>query len=388
LLVSSVLYWVSAGFAIERSGERVPLLGVILAFGVLFRLTVLLAPPALSHDLYRYQWEGQVQSLGLNPYAVTPERIPSPLPIPAPNVPAGYGPLWELVEKLAFQMLPSGIFWWKLPACLADLAILPALLGLLRSYGVPASRLIWYAWCPLPLVEFWSSGHNDSWVVLCLVLALWGAKRDRWTAAFAALTCAALVKYWPLLLFPAFLLSKPPAIRRWQWLVGPAIAAPFVVLYWGFPVGNIRYLSGFLGGWRNNDSLFGGLLWLTGSGDHAGYMVMALLVLISVAVVRLKLEQAVQTVVVALILLASSIHPWYLTWLLPVLVLHPWRPLVAFVGLCPVFYTVLIDYRATGAWQGVRPERWFVYAPVFVLMAIGLFEHGYRPLRTPNKRSP
>lgn len=48
----------------------------VLVFGflsaLLFRVTLLVAPPSLSDDIYRYLWDSRVQLHGINPYAYPP----------------------------------------------------------------------------------------------------------------------------------------------------------------------------------------------------------------------------------------------------------------------------------------------------------------------------
>ena len=41
-------------------------LGIFLG-GLVFRLTLVGVTPALSHDIHRYLWDGQVQQAGINP---------------------------------------------------------------------------------------------------------------------------------------------------------------------------------------------------------------------------------------------------------------------------------------------------------------------------------
>ncbi len=40
---------------------------------VFFRITLFTAEPSLSDDIYRYLWDGKVQSNGLNPYLYPPD---------------------------------------------------------------------------------------------------------------------------------------------------------------------------------------------------------------------------------------------------------------------------------------------------------------------------
>ena len=90
---------------------------------------------------------------------------------------------------------------------------------------------------------------------------------DKTVRATSALALAAAAKIWPLLLFPIFL-GWPP--RRWRQIliaipILAALAFPYLTptLRWSGIDENLRFMSGFLGGWRNNDSLFGALLWIS-----------------------------------------------------------------------------------------------------------------------------
>src|SRR5439155_15639862 len=52
------------------------------------------------------------------------------------------------------------------------------LLSLLASAGLPAVRIIVYAWHPLPVWEFAGSGHIDAAIVAFATLALWSRRRS------------------------------------------------------------------------------------------------------------------------------------------------------------------------------------------------------------------
>ena len=45
---------------------------MILLFAALFRITLLVSPPMFSDDLYRYVWDGRIQSNGINPFKYPP----------------------------------------------------------------------------------------------------------------------------------------------------------------------------------------------------------------------------------------------------------------------------------------------------------------------------
>lgn len=387
LLLAFSLYIVSLYLALEISGacfRRV--FALMFAAALVFRLTAWPLTPELSDDLYRYRWEGMLQAHGGNPYQSRPvdpaweslrdETYPR---ISGRDFKAGYGPLIELIEWGTYRMAAAftsdpwrQAFWFKLPAALFDLGIIAALAALLRAKGLPAHRVLVYAWSPLAVFEFWASGHNDSVAVFFLVLALWLAARLRWTWAFAALTLAAGAKIWPLILFPPFIGWKAWRPLRWrQASIAVPIAAALVLPYWSDVTENVRFMSGFLGGWRNNDSLYGLLLYLTGDQYPAKYAAFAIVIVAALAVtaLALPLERAALWTIAIMLAVSANCHPWYLTWLLPLLAFYPAPALLVWTGLAPLAYRVVIGWTLLGEWNGSTPWRWLIYVPVYGLLA-------------------
>ena len=154
-------------------------------------------------------------------------------------------------------------------------------------------------------------------------------------------------------------------------------AAPYVTPELTQATENAQFMSGFVGGWRNNDSLFGILLYLAG-GDlyNAKYAAFAV---IAAAWVWLSLrdwplERVALWGIVILLLVSANCHPWYLTWFLPLLAVYPYPSLVLWVSVVPLAYSVRIAWDAEGVWQGSTPERWWIYGPVLALHDMGHLE--------------
>jgi len=341
---------------------------LIVIFGLGLRLLAFPFAPALSDDPYRYHWEGWAQAQGMNPYVTAPGKGAGRVPVPEAT--AGYGPVVELLEHANYRVAAAlsadagtQVFWMKLHAVVFELATLALL------YPLPAAQLATYAWCPFPIVEFWWNGHNDAVAVFFVVAALGLAEKSRWTAAFAVLGLATGSKWWPALLLPAFLARRrhPRAISAFAAaLVVPAL--PYVTREFAPIVENARLMSGFLGGWRNNDSVFGAILWLAGGDVYtAKYVAAGAIVLAAVAAARLPLYRAALAAITALLLLSANCHPWYLTWFVPLLAFVPSTPHWLWLGLMPICYIALPGWWFLQSWRGSRPERWLVYAPVFLL---------------------
>ncbi len=387
-LISCWLLWDSApGKSVppNSDGGRLRLRWIILA-SLAFRITVWPLYPALSDDPFRYRWEGKLQSAGGNPYEARP-RDPewaglrdSAFPqVVGKDFKAVYGPLLELLERATYIVVSrfeadprSQVFWFKVPSAFFDLGILAALSMLLKAQGLRAELLLVYAWSPLPIIEFWATGHNDSVEILFVLLALLAATRNRWTWAFAALSLATAAKLWPALLFPLFIgwNGKRP-VRWYQWWVALPIFSLFALPYWTNIWENARFATGFVSGWRNNDSLYGALLWAA-KGDaylakKAAFAVMAAAVA-AVTLLRWPLEKGTLAVITTILLFSSNCHPWYLTWLLPMLAFYPLPGFLLWTAVVPLAYESVIRWTALGEWEGPSELRWYAYVPVFGLL--------------------
>src|SRR5580693_8916464 len=70
LFVSAIVYLFAARLVLRQASSHSVLL--IIAVAVAMRIPPLLAPPFLSSDMYRYVWDGRVQTTGINPYRYVP----------------------------------------------------------------------------------------------------------------------------------------------------------------------------------------------------------------------------------------------------------------------------------------------------------------------------
>ena len=402
-MAAHLIYLTAVYYTLRRTtlGPAAP--SFIVLASLLFRITCLPLQPLFSDDLYRYRWEGALQVAGGNPYQVRPNdpawrHLQDELfaRVPLKEFKAGYGPLIEGTNWLAYRLTPSAdIRWSKWPWISFELFLLLALLLVLRRRGLPTQRVLLYAWCPLPIIEFWAEGHNDSLPVMLIVVSLMAS--PPWRLALILLAGGA--KLWPAILLPSVLPELFQARLRWQQRLLPAGAALALLLvslvpYWGDVSENARFLTGFLGGWRNNDSLFGFILWAArGNVYLAKYAAMALVAagVTALAWWRKPFEVRALAAIVLLLLLSANCHPWYVTWVAPFLVLCPHPALLLWLGLVPLAYEVRLAWMAFGHWEGVSPWRWAIYLPVFAVFLgktlfaarkeCSLYEQHHRSLR-------
>jgi alpha-1,6-mannosyltransferase len=363
-----------------------------LAVAALMRLAVLLAPPYLSDDINRYVWDGRVEGADINPY----RYIPADSHLAAlrdetifPNInrndyaPTIYPPVAEYIFFLGTRLSES-LTAMKGTLLAFELAGVLLLLCLLDDWRLPRERILIYAWHPLTLWEFAGSGHVDAAVVTFVALALWARRRQVAWLTGSALAAAALVKFFPAVLFPAL-------YRRWDWKMPVAAAATVIVAYVPF-IGAGSSVLGFLPGYLQEEGLQSGagfflwsLLRSVAPLEQVGpalYLGLAGAALVLLAVHSLFTAQgrylaSAMTLAVAAMVLVSPHYPWYFAWIVPLICFIP-RPSVLYLTVaCPLLYFV----PGGGDLEGARMAfEWAMYGPFAALVAFELWRQ--RPTRT------
>lgn len=352
-------------------------LPLILLFALTFRLPMVATPPALSDDIYRYLWEGYLQTEGINPYQYSPQ---SPLLAdyrdqiwPSVNnkeVPAIYPPFAQIVHALIFLGFRS-VTGFKLAFVLVEVGLVAAILALLRMRGERLSQVLVYAWNPLVVVEVAWNGHHDVLVVGLLFWALFLLQIGRALSALSFLGAAALSKLYPLILAPTFL--KGLSVRYWGWLI--AVLLVMLVPYLGAGRQILEGLSRYRDHWRFNGFLFS---WLTDRGLSQtwveGLLGAVLLLLLGLCLLGgfCRLRQLFW-LTGAVLLFSPSLYPWYLIWIIPYLCFYPNAAWLLLSGISVVSYEVLIDWAALDIWRGDPLFLKLQYYPFFgMLILIGI----------------
>lgn len=362
-------------FARNRSGSRrcVPLL-YVFAVAAASRAVLVPAVPEMSTDIYRYVWEGRVAAAGHNPFALAPDapelnhlRDGNYEKINHRHHATIYPPVSQAVFALAARLKPVPEVQ-KIFFVLFDLGAVAALMLFLRGRGLDPGASVVYAWNPLVIFETGHSGHVDSVGIFFLVLALWWLWHERRIRGFLALGVSFLCKYLAVVFVPYYLRSGKYA--RWLPVFVLAVAAGYLP-FAGAGTGLVASLRVYGTQWHFNGPAYDLLSAATGSPDWArGVLLVVLAAVVGVAALRARDVLRYGFVVVgAGLLLAPTVYPWYVSWIVPFLCFFPNRAWILFTGLVFVSYRVWDGVAAGGAWE----LPWFVlaaeYAPFYGLLA-------------------
>ena len=367
------VWWVS-------SGHPSPL-GLVLAVALLLRLPLLLSPPFLSTDVFRYVWDGRVQAAGINPYRhvpAAPELEPLRDERIYPHInrreyavtiyPPGAQGFF-----LATTRVSESVRWMKASILAFEALAIWLLLRLLRAAGRPDGEVLLYAWHPLALWELAGSGHLDAAPIALILAALLARTRGKGALTGLALAIATLFKLYPLVLFPA--LWRP---RDWRMPLAFAGTVAFGYLPYASVGADVL---GFLPGYAREEGLLSGSPYfllqiaeaLTGAPlPPVLYLVPAGLALLGLAVWVVRHGAAGDPVRACLVLglgavVAVSPHyAWYLVWLLPLAALTRCLPALLLGATSFVLYISLLwDTPGTRLWSNTG-----VYLPALALFLV------------------
>ena len=391
------LCYVIAAVAVTRT-RRLPrwaLLWIVIA-AIAMRLIGLAHTPPLSTDVWRYVWDGRVTNAGLNPYRYAPEapqvshlRNENWRHINFKQIPTIYPPAAELLFAGLARVRDSDAEAFRWSFALFDMGSVLLLIALLRRTGRRPERVIWYAWCPLPVTELTAGAHVDAFGLFLLLAALvlagrgrevsgrksgraGGGRKSGRAGSALALAVAVMSKGYAVLTIPFF-------ARRLGWRALALVALACIVLLAPFaPAGWHLFggLSAYLARWERNASLFliADRMLAHVTPDHFAVARVGSIALVLAVVVWLARRQrgdlegllaCVFAAFGAQLFIGAPTLPWYVVWLIPALC---WWSIP---GLALFSLTVSAQYYARWLYPGNGadiPLLWAGYTPVYALL--------------------
>ena len=376
-LLLSYIVWRMREKPVAGQDDRISLF-LIVAFGLIFRLTLVPHPVVGSDDIYRYVWDGRVSASGINPFAHFPND-PQLSSLATADLPAKVN---HPEMRSVYPALAQGLFWLSnrlfgdsvqgmkfLMVCL-DALTMGLLLAFLRVSKVSLLPILVYAWSPLPILYFGLDGHIDALGIPFLVLALLLLCAERPLPGAIALGVSALAKLFPLLIVP-LLLRLGKGLRR---LLLPAIPPIMVLLgclmFYEPTGGVVESLKTFGERWEFNGSIFS-IFYFLGATNETAHLICGILIVCWMAILTFLNRPFLEKVFwgfVGFILLSPVVHPWYLTWLAALLAMRWSTAVFVFLGLSTIANVVVYQYRAYGQWVDQPILLLIEYVPVAILL--------------------
>lgn len=229
----------------------------LVAIGL--RLVLLFASPELSNDFYRFIWDGELMTQGINPFAHKPnELISNPDFMGNQYMRILFHGMGELSQEhyTCYPVLNQFLFF--VPAAISDnimvnvillkVIIILADIGAIYYAKKIAEHLkvnthnIWlYALNPFVILEFSGNLHFEGVMIFFLLGATYMIMKNNWLWGAVLFGCAVQIKLIPLMLIPFFYKKL-----RWKNALGFTAMTGFVVLALGGLMLNQQFFSNMM----------------------------------------------------------------------------------------------------------------------------------------------
>ncbi|BCL82236.1 hypothetical protein ccbrp13_47010 [Ktedonobacteria bacterium brp13] len=318
-------------------------LGIIFGGALLFRILLLPLLPSLSGDVWRYLWDGRVIAHGYNPYLYAPADKTLLLLRDSVfahadwhQLPSIYPPVAEFFFVLGYLIMPTNVLGIKALFVICDLGTCAALAFLLAHKKMDPRRMIIYAWCPLPIVEFALQGHVDAVAIFFTIVSVLCASKSWrgariWTGIFLGL--ATLAKIYPIILL--LVIVRP---RDWSLLISCGLTIilgylPFMLFSNGHPLAvplsfttqallNPGILSVLIFALESTFTHTSSVnSYVTDAVDILVLLPTFLIVMIQYWHRRMRIEMALLILIGSFMATSAYVFPWYVTALIPWLTL-------------------------------------------------------------------
>ena len=427
LYTASFIAYVFAIFYVSKNVESTEqdsnsskkILWTILIFSLIFRLTLLPATP--SDDLYRYLWEGKLQLNWLNPYSHPPEsssleglRDSFFSGINHKHLTTIYPPLTLMVFAIA-DYVSHSFLSMKSAFLLFDVLTIFIIVRFLRVMGKAPINVLIYAWSPLVLISFAARGHCDSLQIFLVILTLYLFSIRKNLQSIVSIGLAAMSKF-------VFIIVAPFLIPRGKLkylAVLPLIIAILYLPYISAGKGLFSTLLHFGTQYHYNDSAHF-LIFCLSLGSPFISRIITSMIFVTVLLYLYKkhmnlvltddninpplfppLEKGevggindavlkfVFMVIGTFLILSPTVHPWYLTWIVPFLCFNNNWAWLVLTGTVVFYYfmnhnlfSTLIEYNNEWVWQEVHWLKLPEYVPFYGLLIYGWLVKKNFTLRT------
>jgi alpha-1,6-mannosyltransferase len=313
---------------------------------LVFRLLLLLAMPRLSDDYARFMWDGQLLLQGINPFRYLPVELMAGGIVPAvkvdpalyqllnsPNYYTVYPPVNQLFFAFSAWLSPGnaagGVIALRLPIMLAEMGTLWLMTKLLTQNGHNPNLALLYGLNPLIILELTGNVHFEAVMIFFTLLAVYYWQQHKQALSALALSLAIATKLLPLMLLPLVIahIGWQKGLR-YAFITGGFLAVLFI------PFFNVSLLMNMLESidlyfrkFEFNASVYYVIrqagYWLQGYNvlGRVGLW-LSLLTTIGLTVLAFAKSFPVQVrslwMLTLYLIMATTVHPWYITSLVAV----------------------------------------------------------------------
>lgn len=335
-----------------------------IAIAVIARLISVFSIPALSDDYFRFIWDGALWNRHISPYAYSPDIFILKQHdfylnylydhMNSAEYYTVYPALLQYIFGFAAWIFPSNI---HLSIIVLKIFILISECGtcyLLYHYcslkKISHRNILWYFLNPMIIIELTGNVHFEAIMILFLFATLYFLEKEMILAAGIFWGLAICSKFLPLMLAPVFFMHQ--GIGKFVKFALAGIITSLIIFY-PFIDASLFNIGDSLGKFYNlfefNAGIYYFVKWVGSyftfadiSDEIAGVMgLITLLCILYISFFRFRKEQLLircMWIFTIYFLMATMVHPWYISTILVLASLSKYRYAIVFTFLIPLSY--------------------------------------------------
>ena len=374
----------------------------LLVAGILFRLVFLIALPNLSQDFYRFIWDGELVSHGINPYLQSPDMIIAEgMIIPengellhqgmgelsARNF-SNYPPLNQLLFALSTiigsKVVLNSTIAMRVLIILADIGIFYFGRKLLKNLNRSPHLIFWYFLNPLVIIELSGNLHFEGVMLFFFVWAVYLLSKENWWGAAIVFALSIHVKLIPILFLPLFLRYFHWRKTVYFYLLTGAVSLLLLLPFYspefysnysktvGLWFSNFEFNAGLYNGLKHIASQFDIKAWklIKVYGKITPYLIIGTTLVFTFTLKKGNLNSLLKSMLWVLSIyyfLSTIIHPWYIVFLVLLTLFSEYRYSLFWSAL------VILSYSAYST-EGFNEQLWLLFIEYFVVFGFMIYE--------------
>ena len=380
--ISASVFFLALAYQIFQWELSNNALFIIILASLAVRASFITTMPVGSDDIYRYLWDGKVQSNSINPYAYAPvsaelQHLASkdiPLLVNQPAMKTIYFPLSEWIFYFSYRMSGEQVWGIKVLLLAAEIFTLYGLFLLTTLINIPRRFILLYALCPLVFYEYAIDAHVDGFGLPLLIFSLYHYLGKKKLLSLLLLGFSLSIKPTGLVLLPIFFFFEKDWKERLKILLIPLITLALQFVPYLFTANPFESLTTFTKNWTFNGFVFNLLDSMIHDNQKSRLICAVLLgaAILLLAFSKKQLTGKIYYAILLLLLFSPIVHPWYAGWLAVTLPFsRRWSGLV-FVSTISLTSFTYITFQLQGVWKE-EPIFWIIeYLPVVVFMMLEL----------------
>lgn len=354
----------------------------IAGVGIVFRLILFPIGPIASDDVYRYIWDGKVQSAGYNPYTFAPNdeelsHLKSdllPEKVSYPEMRTIYPPYSQWMFLLAYLIGGETLFGFKFLLLISEIFTIVLMIGVLSNLKKPLKYVLVYAISPLPILQFFVDAHLDGFGITLIVLFVYLFTKDEKRLSYFVLGLSIAAKLISGILYP--LILKEKSMKNFFAVILIPLLT-IIIIYFPYSINSFPFesLLIFSQNWTSNGSIFSFIHWIISDNQTARIVSMIFFFgsFLYLYFSNLEFWDKAYLIFFFFFLCSPVVHPWYITWVGALLVFSFRWSGIAFISMISLANLYAVNFQLSGKWE---IESWILlvqYAPVFILFTVELF---------------